>query len=110
MNLDMFPKDYQSPMQPIDTWHLNRKLGMIVEGKVHRGKLFMTTLDIDSDLDKRPVARLMRKSILSYLTSDRFNPTLEIEPALIYSLYNKESDPVKMYTTDNPDELKPALK
>lgn len=109
MNLSQFPKDYQSPMQPIDTWHLNRKLGMIVEGKVHRGKLFMTTMDIDSDLENRPVARQMRKSILEYVTSDRFNPTMRIDPTLIYNLYENESEPVRMYTDENPDELKPTL-
>ena len=26
MNLQDFPKDYQSPIQPIDTWHISRKL------------------------------------------------------------------------------------
>lgn len=110
MNLSRFPRDYQSPMQPIDTWHLNRKLGMIVEGRVHRGRLFMTTFDIDSNLDKRPVARQMRRSILAYLTGDRFNPVMEIDPALVRSLLNEEAEPVRMYTDDNPDELKPVLK
>lgn len=110
MHLDQFPQDYQSPMQPIDTWHLNRKLGMIVEGRVYQGKLFMTTIDIDSDLEHRPVARLMRKSILTYLTSDRFNPTLEIDSQLIHNLMDNESGTIDMYTTDNPDELKPTLK
>jgi len=110
MNLAQFPKDYQSPMQPIDTWHLNRKLGMIVEAKVYNGKLFMTTFDIDNNLENRPVARQLRKSILTYLAGDKFNPSMTIEPALIRNLYENEAEPVKMYTDDNPDELKPVLK
>ncbi|MCM1021170.1 MAG: beta-glucuronidase [Muribaculum sp.] len=110
MNLSRFPAGYQSPMQPIDTWHLNRKLGMIVEAKVLNGKLFMTTFDIDHDLDKRPVARQMRKSILSYLGSDKFNPRLTIDPMLIHNLYDNEAEPIKMYSNDDPDELKPVLK
>ncbi len=110
MNLAQFPAEYQSPMQPIDTWHLNRKLGMVVEGKVHNGKLLMTTFDITGKLDQRPVARQMRKSILAYMNSDKFNPSLTIDPALIHNLYENETKPVKMYTNDNPDELKPVLK
>lgn len=110
MNLSQFPKEYQSPMQPIDTWHLNRKLGMVVEGKVHNGKLLMTTFDIDSNLDERPVARQLRKSILSYVAGDSFNPEITIDPALIHNLYDNESEPIKLYSNDDPDELKPALK
>lgn len=109
MNLGQFPNDYQSPMQPIDTWHLNRKLGMIVEGKMYNGKLFMTTFDIDNDLENRPVARQMRKSILSYLTSDEFDPSLTLDPALIHNLCENEAEPVKIYSNDDPDELKPML-
>ena len=51
MNLLELPTDYQSPVQPIDTWHLSRKLGMIVEAKVLNGKLFMTTMDINNKPD-----------------------------------------------------------
>ena len=31
MNLSEFPEDYQPVVQPIDTWHVSRKLGMLVE-------------------------------------------------------------------------------
>ena len=47
MNLLELPAEYQSPVQPIDTWHLGRKLGMIVEANVLKGKLLITTMDID---------------------------------------------------------------
>ena len=46
MNLMELPKDYQSPIQPIDTWHVSRKLGMLVEANVLNGKLLITTMDI----------------------------------------------------------------
>ena len=39
MNLSELPKDYQSPIQPIDTWHVSRKLGMLVEARVLKGRL-----------------------------------------------------------------------
>ncbi|MCM1137577.1 MAG: hypothetical protein NC221_02920 [Duncaniella sp.] len=89
INLGKFPQDYQSPMRPMDTWHHNRKLGMVVEARVLGGKLFMTTFDFDRDLENRPVARQMRKSILNYLNSDCFNPIMEVNPNLISRLLLK---------------------
>ena len=61
MNLSELPANYQSPIQPIDTWHVSRKLGMLVEAQVLGGRLLMTTMDITSNLDRRTVARQMRK-------------------------------------------------
>lgn len=110
MNLGQFPKDYVPPFQPIDTWHLNRKLGMIIEGKMYNGRLLMTTFDIDSKLDSRPAARQLRKSILNYMSGDNFNPLLELDRDLILNLFENEAEPVNMYTNDSPDELKPVLK
>ena len=110
MNLQDFPKDYQSPIQPIDTWHVSRKLGMLVEAKVLNGQLLMTTMDIASDLDRRVVARQMRKAILDYMTSDDFAPTMKLEPKVIQDLFTKDGPKVSMFTNESPDELKPKLK
>ncbi|SEF82430.1 Glycosyl hydrolases family 2 [Xylanibacter ruminicola] len=110
MNLQDFPKDYQSPIQPIDTWHVSRKLGMVVEANVLKGKLLMTTMDISSDLEHRVVARQMREAILSYMDSSDFAPSLTLNPDIIQNLYTKEGPKVTMFTKDSPDELKPKLK
>ncbi|MCR5469401.1 MAG: beta-glucuronidase [Prevotella sp.] len=110
MNLQDFPKGYQSPIQPIDTWHVSRKLGMVVEANVLKGKLLMTTMDISSDLEHRVVARQMREAILSYMDSSDFAPSLTLNPDIIQNLYTKEGPKVTMFTKDSPDELKPKLK
>jgi hypothetical protein len=110
MNLMEFPKDYQSPIQPIDTWHISRKLGMLVEANVLKGKLLMTTMDITSDLDDRLVARQMRQAILRYMESDDFKPRLTLKPQIISDLFTKDGPKVSMFTKDSPDELKPKLK
>lgn len=109
INLLELPAEYQSPVQPIDTWHLSRKLGMVVEANVLNGKLFLTTMDIDRDLDTRVVARRMRNSILSYMASDRFTPSITLDPESISNFFTKQTPPVEMYTNDTPDELKPKL-
>lgn len=110
MNLTEFPKDYQSPIQPIDTWHVSRKLGMLVEAKVLKGKLLMTTMDITSNLEHRLVARQMRQAILTYMQSDDFQPSLTIQSKVITDLFTKDAPKVDMFTNDSPDELKPKLK
>ena len=109
MNLMEFPADYQPPIQPIDTWHVSRKLGMLVEANVLKGKLLMTTIDITSDLDHRVVARQMRQAILDYMESGDFQPALTLEPQVITNLFTKEALKVNMFTKDSPDELKPKL-
>ena len=110
MNLMELPKDYQSPIQPIDTWHVSRKLGMMVEAKVLNGKLLMTTMDISSGLERRIVARQMRKAILDYMQSSDFNPSLVLDVQTIRNFYTKQGPKVSMFTNDSHDELKPKIK
>lgn len=109
MNLRAFPKDYQPAVQPIDTWHISRKLGMMVEAKVGNGKLLMTTMDLTSDLDKRLVACQMRKAILLYMMSQDFAPSIEVDEQVIAELFTSRAPAVDMFTNDSPDELKPKL-
>jgi hypothetical protein len=109
MNLRELPADYQSPIQPIDTWHVSRKLGMLIEAKVGKGRLLMTTMDINSRLDSRPVARQMRQAILGYMQSPDFRPALKLTPDVVSDFFTKQAPPVNMFTNDSPDELKPKI-
>lgn len=109
INLAAFPAGYQPIVQPIDTWHVSRKLGMLIEARVLKGKLLMTTIDITSHLDQRVVARQLRHSILRYMASSAFRPTLTVSPEVISSLFTREAPPVNMFTNDSPDELKPKI-
>ena len=69
-----------------------------------------TAMDISRNLDKRPVARQMRKAILEYMNGNDFNPQLSIDNQLITNLFEKEAPKVDMFTKDSPDELKPKIK
>ena len=109
MNLMELPASYQPPIQPIDTWHVSRKLGMLIEARVMKGRLLMTTIDIKSNLDKRIVARQLRNAIISYMQSSDFNPTLTLPAEVIDHFYTRTAPPVNMFTNDSPDELKPKL-
>ena len=110
MNLSEFPADYQPIIQPIDTWHVSRKLGMMIEARMLNGRLLMTTIDINHHLDRRRVALQLRRSILQYMQSDAFNPALRLQPEVIEHLFTRDAPPVNMFTNESPDELKPKLK
>jgi hypothetical protein len=110
MNLMELPKNYQSPIQPIDTWHVSRKLGMLIEAHVGKGRLLMTTMDISNNLEHRPVARQMRQSILRYMQSPDFQPAITLSVEQIQHFFTKQAPPVNMFTNDSPDELKPKIK
>lgn len=110
INMEHFPASYMSPVQPVDTWHVNRRLGMIVEGRMHNGKILLTTLPVGSGSSRRPVAAQMRRALISYMSSPEFNPSETFSPQLISDLFTRDADPVLMYTDESPDELKPVLK
>jgi len=109
MNLMELPKDYQPPIQPIDTWHISRKLGMFIEANVLNGKLLMTTMDITSDLDNRLVARQMRQAIMRYMQSDDFKPSISLQPQIITDFFTKDGPKVDMHTKASPADLKPNI-
>ena len=109
INMAEFPADYQPIVQPIDTWHVSRKLGMLLEARVLNGRLLMTTMDITRNLDRRPVARQLRYSILRYMASDDFKPAIRVAPEVIQHLCEREAPRVDMFTKESPDELKPKL-
>ena len=109
MNLREFPAAYQPPIQPIDTWHVSRKLGMLIEANVLGGRLLMTTMDITNNLESRPVARQMRRAIIEYMNGDSFRPSLTLDSLTITNLFEKQAPAVNMFTNDSPDELKPKL-
>ena len=78
INLDRLPKNLQPIVQPVDDWNRNYKLGMIFEARIGRGKLLVSSADLENDLENRIVARQLRKSILDYMASGKFNPQTAI--------------------------------
>jgi hypothetical protein len=109
MQFTDFPADFQPTVQSIDTWFVSRKIGMLFEANVCGGKLMMTTMDIDNNLDNRIVARQMRKAIVDYMNSDNFRPASTVELEQVSDLFTKTAGQVKSYTNGSPDELKPKI-
>jgi len=108
MNLDDFPADFIPIVQPIDTWFINRKLGLIFEARLGLGRLMVCSADISSALDRRIVARQMRYSLLNYMNSDQFAPPFEISQGQLSALFEQgEGDNYDVRTSDSPMDLKP---
>jgi len=81
MNLDRLPRSLQPIVQPIDDWNRNYKLGVLFEARVGKGKLLVSTADLENKLEERVVARQLRKSVLDYMAGAAFAPAVEIAPA-----------------------------
>ena len=106
MEMNSFPADFQPIVQPIDTWFINRKLGMLFEAKVGEGKIVVCSADVQNNLDRRPVARQLYHSIVQYMNSNLFYPEHGIDLLLIEDLSRKEGERLHINNQDAPDELK----
>lgn len=87
MVLDDFPADFRPVVHLIDDWFTNRKLGILFEAKVGKGKLMVCSVDFRKDITKRPAAAQFRQSILEYMASDRFNPKREVSAETVNALF-----------------------
>lgn len=106
MEMNSFPADFQAVVQPIDTWFINRKLGMLFEAQVGNGKIVVCSADLQNNLDKRPVARQLYHSIIQYMNSNLYYPEHVIDISLIEDLSKKEGERLHINNQDAPDELK----
>jgi Glycosyl hydrolases family 2, sugar binding domain len=75
-------------VQTIDNFVTNHHLASVFEAKVGNGQLVFSGMDISTDLDKRPVARQLRNSLLEYMEGANFKPNKLISTQEIYSLLN----------------------
>jgi hypothetical protein len=107
MELADFPVDFKSIIQPIDTWFLSRRLSMLFEANVGKGKLMVCSADLSKALDTRLAAKQLKLSILNYMQSDKFVPTQKLEAAQLKALFEEPAkQKIDMGTKDAPDEIK----
>ena len=86
MIVDELPTDLRPIVQVIDDWFTARRLALVFEARVNGGRLLVTSIDIDRDLDENIVARQFRASLLEYARSERFAPAVTLTPAQVRSL------------------------
>jgi hypothetical protein len=108
MHLENFPKTYSPLIRNIDTWFMNRRLTMLFEVNVGKGKLMVCSADIMNNLEQRPVARQLLYAIKQYMQGNEFKPKTNVSLQLVEQLLTTPSNYVfNAFTKDSPDELKP---
>ena len=86
--LDALPRELRPIVQVIDDWNTNRRLGLVWECRVGSGKLLVCSADLSKDLEKRPAARQLRESLLSYMAGKSFNPKVQVGREELVRLLN----------------------
>ena len=78
MDLHALPNELHPIVQSIPDWAAPRKLGLLLEARVGSGRLLLSSIDLQSELEGRPAARQFRRSLLAYMDSTKFNPTVNL--------------------------------
>jgi hypothetical protein len=94
--LDDTPSAFRPLVQVIDNFSRNHKLGNLFEARVGRGRLLVCSLDLWSDLEHRPAARQMLRSLLAYAASEEFRPAQELSVSTLSLLLRPPSALAKM--------------
>lgn len=87
---------FQPIMQFVDKFNRNDLPAILWEAKVGPGSLFVCSLDIDSDPEKRIVAAQLKSSILNYVGSDEFDPGLTVPPSKLIDLFQSRPYRIKL--------------
>ncbi len=106
------PESFTPIVQAIDDWVTNRKLGLVWEAQVGPGRLLACGIDLSDDLEHRPVARQLRRSLLDYMNGDRFAPKLKMDAPFVEGLMQPPSAMDKLgariISTDSAQDGHPA--
>lgn len=78
MVLDELPSEIRPIVQAIDDWCEARKLGLLWEARLGKGKILVCAMDILSDLPSRPAAKQLWTSLLHYAASAAFEPSVAL--------------------------------
>jgi hypothetical protein len=76
MILDDLPRELRPIVQVVDDWFTNRRLGLVFEARVGRGRLLVSSIDLEGATD--PVCRQLHASLLAYAASDAFAPAVSV--------------------------------
>lgn len=108
MNLEDFPADFRPLIQPIDTWFMNRRLALVYEAKVGKGKIIVSSANLGPDVQNKEASTQLYYSLLKYMNSQDFEPKNSLSLDVIQDVFvNPSKEIFDTYTKDSPDELKP---
>lgn len=85
--LDGLDPDIKPIVRIIDDWFENRRTALLFEVRVGGGKLIVSGVDLETDLEHRPVVRQLRYSLEQYMRSPGFTPQVEEGIAALVTLF-----------------------
>jgi Glycosyl hydrolases family 2, sugar binding domain/Glycosyl hydrolases family 2 len=74
-------------VRAIDNFVTNNNLANLFEAKLKNGKLIVCSMDIITDLDKRPQAKQLKYSLLKYMNGSGFNPSYKLNVQDLSSVF-----------------------
>jgi len=77
LDADILP-DKAIIVRVVDNFVRNKNLTNLFEAKLGNGRLVFCSIDIISDLENRPQAKQLRYSLMKYMNSSEFKPTVDI--------------------------------
>jgi hypothetical protein len=89
--LDATPLEYRPIAQMIDNHGENRKLGELFEARVGPGRLLACGFNVWDDLNNRPEARQLLRSLYNYMDSAAFSPPA-LDEAVLDQVFRKLVD------------------
>lgn len=99
--LDGAPSNLKPVVQAIPTIDLGDRLGTLFEAKVGNGKLMVSSIDLLNN--ESAAAKQLLYSIKNYMTSDKFNPTAELDAEYVRELL--PANDIKGITADINTEM-----
>ena len=94
-------------IQSVDSYEFNRKLGVSFEACVGSGKLFVLVVDPVKDIEKRPAMQQLLMSVRNYVASDRFAPTVTLQPYELDARF--DYDKIRKAETRSSEAVKQLL-
>ena len=68
------PAKLRPIVQVVPDWNNPRREALLFECKIGKGRLLVCSVDLTTDLKKRPAARQLRRSLLKYAAGKTFDP------------------------------------
>lgn len=84
--MKLAPGDLSPIIRWIDDWNTNEPLALLAEARVGKGRVLLCSADLSNDLDTRPAARQLRRSLLDYAASPEFAPKAVMTPERLAAL------------------------
>ena len=89
VDLDGLDPAIAKPFRFVDKYNRNAVPSAIFEALVGPGKLLVCTLDVESELESRIVARQLRRALFAYAGSREFAPKGKLTPDQLAALFGK---------------------